>query len=544
MPAQTRATWPGVSQTAGFSFTVQPGVKPSTCRLQIRDPRRDISPRGDLVLSTTGGPNDETLTFYDCAVDRAALQRDGSGFIWTLPIRDRRWKWQFGSISGDYNVAKGGGYVREKTPRELALLLFEAFGETGADVSRLPNDSRPRRRWEHANPASELESLCLELGCMVCLNFTTNVAEVWPIGEGRSLPTQSSTGQGYALEAKAKPTSLELIGGRTLFEATLDANTAVGLDVDGVWKAIDFLSYRPALGWELEPPSMPNVTGTHTAADRVVQNRELALATVWKNYRITNINGGISISPPLLQGTDLAPVTVDDLALESARATYATGLGGQPERLPHYVFAGYWDTGGTLAYYPGGSTIDAQNGLVRFAEPMYNVEGGTMAPATVRVTTAFAAGRDGLYHHYRRTQGLGDPGTEAEVVRRPDLVQTVVYADNITDNVAELDAEADSILTAAADAYEVGSSGGINYGGLAAVSPDGLTRQVTWRGGGGSLTSTEVSLARGHAPGVVSWEEQQRRRRAAMIVDRAIKLGEAFDNSARLKDLVERGGTA
>ena len=122
------------SSSSGFtvakrgSMTLLPGISPSSATI-VTVPQSAILPDiGTLQFDwSDGGGDDVTITFLDCAVNQAALRRDGNAYVWTIQILDRRWRWRFGEINGEYNKRLKDGSIdtaTEKTPQELAALLL------------------------------------------------------------------------------------------------------------------------------------------------------------------------------------------------------------------------------------------------------------------------------------------------------------------------------------------------------------------------------------------------------------------------------------
>ena len=172
MAGPTTCTFGNTTASRGFDFTFAPGVQPSVCMLYTVPHTQTLPQVATLTIKTL---SDVTLTFRDCLLEDPKLSATTSGKYWTLPIKDRRWKWQYGAVYGHYNKPESNGtYTREKTPQELATILLDAMGEVGYDVSRLPNTVRPEHRWDGAVPAAELDALCASLACVVVLNPLTD----------------------------------------------------------------------------------------------------------------------------------------------------------------------------------------------------------------------------------------------------------------------------------------------------------------------------------------------------------------------------------
>lgn len=564
MPTVTKAIWPGIQQTAGFSFTLQPGVRPSVCVLRSPPTSAAIVDRGTLTLQQTGDSGDQSIEFTDCAVDRPSLSRDGNGFEWAIPIYDRRWRWQFSAISGDYNREEANGTLtREKTPRELAKLLFAAMGEAtsegndnaGPDVSRLPNDTRPRKRWTHANAANELDALCAELGCLVVLNPITNRAEIWPEGQGRPLPNLPGQGQGFELTARLAPKTIRVVAQPTLYEATFTLGEAVGREVDGTWQPIGDLSYEPPGSWAFESVNFSNVTGVYTDNGVTIPRRNLAEQTVWRAYRITGMRGkpkGDFASLVESVGGE-GPLGFADIVLESTRVVSVTDTGGGQTRLSHRILARRWQTEGELEVYPGGSSIIAADGVVTFSEPILDVADPLEVVPRLRqseayLTTGFRAGSEGVLNAETVDVDAAPSGFGVLVVRANELQRRIVFDANnaqvIADNREQLVERAEAIAAAELAKFAPFPSQTVDYDGIVPIVPDGVIRQVAWSGGGGSPSRTIVGVGREVDARAPSLERQRRERRAEQAAEAANRQIEVLTNPNRLEELIDTGVVA
>ena len=186
-PPQGLASFPGIRIILSASMTFSDGISPSTCTIRF-PPDEEITEQVGTLKFTYG---DEVIEFPEAGIVFNSLKADASGQEWSIQIQDRRWKWQYGIISGIYNLRKSDGrldpVLPRKTPQELATLLLDAMGEVGYDVSKLPNKSRPETAWTTANPAKELASLCESLSCRIVLGLDNKV-RILVDGEGADLP--------------------------------------------------------------------------------------------------------------------------------------------------------------------------------------------------------------------------------------------------------------------------------------------------------------------------------------------------------------------
>lgn len=294
--------YPGIQKIVSASYTRTYGISPDVCQIdmgpQPLDPKvvnyTAIEPEGYLIfqfdtvkVNTDSFGRNTTINktvqilMQSCCADRASVRRSDTSENWLIPIFDRRWKWQFGSFSGHWNIKKNGFIEKrkEKTVRELADMCLDAMGEIKYETKlldqlekekKLPYRKlvRPEIHWDRIPPAQALDDLLTLLGYRICLGWD-DIVRVEKQGEGALLPTKDIMTSGFEINLPEIPNSISVLGGHTMHEALWDLE-AVGLDIDGEWRPIDHLSYRPQDGWESSKPlSLP---GIQQKADEVEDN--------------------------------------------------------------------------------------------------------------------------------------------------------------------------------------------------------------------------------------------------------------------------------
>lgn len=553
MPGPLTVSFGDVSISRGIDFTFGPGVQPSVCMIYTVPHSLRMTDIAPLVFGLVDGP---TFTFPDCKLEAPQLDTGQSGAVWRLPILDRRWKWQFAHIFGSYNIRKPNGtYLREKTPQELASLLLDSMGESGYNVSQLPNDARPERYWETgADSASELDRLCSELGCIVVLNWQTNRVEIWPLGAGSILPDGAIEGRSFAPVKRSSPSSIRVEAGNTLFQDTFTTE-AVGLDVDDKWKPIDQLSYRPSGGWgnTFPPGGFPHLldTDTYTLHGRTLKTRDLAESTVFRCYRVNGLLSGGWV-PTYLTTADLSiqPQSRKDLQLSDELADEEINPSdGGLRRLPAVVYARYLAESrmGRVASsvpvrYPHTFGFDSEHGIVQFGEPLYLRSGGDVVPAEVQYECAFHAGRDGVMHRLSKTNATGSPATTPDrLISRPEILFRSIqrYAANAPfaeeDNLADAEQRLQYWFDAAIGEYNLQIGGTLRYSGLVPILVDGRTLQVTWSAGGLRAARTIASQAQRHNRIVRPLDEYRDRLKAKQADQELRKLRSLDASPAQLR---------
>lgn len=521
MPGPTTVTFGNTTLSQGFDFTFGPGVTPSVCVLYTIPHVAGLPQVAQLTIVHAGG---NSLIFPDCVLEQPRLDAGRSGQRWTLPIKDRRWKWQdqWGSLYGHYNVPRPDGtYIRPKTPQELATLCLQAMGEANFDVSRLPNIARPEVHWDGAHPASELDQLASSLGCLVALNYLTNVVELWPVGDGASLPSGPTIGASYIPIIPIMPEKIIVEAGPTLFQAVFHLEP-VGLDTDDRWKPIDQLSYKPASGWGRANflKGFPEITGTYVKGTRTLPIRYLAESTVFRCYRIDGIGGAGNWVPQGMNDANLAPQNRKDLKLYTVKAQEEISpADGGLRPLPMSIYGKWftiensfsetlienWNRGEQLQEYSDGFQFDTTAGIVTFNEPLVLFQNGQVIAAAIRLETSFNAGRDGVFDRVKKEYPLVTGWTSpARLIQRPEIYNRVIALYQ-SDVVVTLTTETTETLTrldhwgqAALGEYGQQDGGTVRYSGLAQIAIDGLTQQITWSGGGGRPATTAVSQAQRH----------------------------------------------
>lgn len=364
------------------SFSLSRGEGPSACTITTPPVPSLDGRQGTLYLSD----GFRSISFKQCVVG-SFWPTSSEGVLWRVAILDRRWKWQFGQISGEYNIWKAGERVlaREKNARELVKLVFAACGETDFDVSRVPTDAYPHVAWDMTKPSVALAALLQELNLFVTLSVQDR-AVVYPDGVGMSLPSLPYKSFGTGLSLSNIPDSLGVTSAPFAWQFDLELEP-VGLDraEDGEdpIKPINELSYTPAGGWgkavppphgKFLPPQIPDK-----------RDRDLAIDTVWKWYRAkvpagNLFNADIAVEElaqilPLLD-YQLGREVVDESTQEKARKkpqVYGRFFdrGGTGSNNASTLESNLLTAAGKKQIYKGSFQIDNERGVVKFADTVF-----------------------------------------------------------------------------------------------------------------------------------------------------------------------------
>ena len=562
--------------TGGWGFTTGPGVEPASCVVTFSQSALESlsSPIHDLVFRQG---DSEIFRAKDSHLVRARMGSSEVG-LRKCTILDRRWRWQYAHIDGSYNVKQDDGpfptYLREKTPQELAALLFEAMGEANYLVTDLPDDVRPPADWQGSRADSELLKLCSSLGCYPALDYATDTARIFRIGsEGVTLPPSMLVTSSTTSNAKPLPKTLRVVGGPAIYQSRL-ALEAVGLDTDGSVKPLFDLSYMLALK-ETVPDfytSSPDTlianiadTETYQRGGKTLKTRDLATATCFKMYRVAgqsharyrwdrisdwvgNFWLGYRWTPPSLEETEYKPESLDAiLPLRDTKITRFANSSGKMVEHPATVHGRWTKTDEDLVLdlepaedgtqWPHGFTIQAASGIVVFSRQVFleheesigRFGMGVISPADLEIDTSYTVNRDGVFVRYETFEENADENSfgsfRLSVPALSNKVSTV-EGDEL-DNREEIEADAQKYLQHLLQEFEPRHSQEKVYSRIWPFSIDGTTRQITWSGGGGQASTTRVSLNSENNTHIPRYEQRRDRKlaeAAAVEVERLIRI--------------------
>jgi hypothetical protein len=262
------ATWPGAISIDSCTYTLSHGISPGTAILKMLPQDSFPAEVGTLTI----GDGIESVSLPDCKVDSMIVEHDGNGFIWSLAILDRRWKWKdLGAISGAYNQLDPHSKLIPwtiRSPRELALLCLQAMGETRFEIDLPPGLDRaigvmhgqlnpphigvrpvtgtnPPVNWEAIPPAQALAQLCEMFGRRAIYRASTDSILIAIPGQGASLPDGSVARESPSINSPETPSGVQVFGAPTRYQTLLNFDEAVGEEWDGSYVPINLLSYAP-----------------------------------------------------------------------------------------------------------------------------------------------------------------------------------------------------------------------------------------------------------------------------------------------------------
>lgn len=321
LPPQGVIDFPGVLSPVSGKYFCAHGVQPGRIVIKCAFQATPVLNVGTVRISY----GSQYFDVVDCKVQEQVSFFDAvGGYVTEYLIEDRRWRWRFGEIEGHYNRKLKSGKVDpkcEKTPQEMAKLLFEAMKEQRYDFSALPNRARPEFEWAGANPAQELERLADLLGCRVVYDPLTDTVFIRKTGEGAFLPNINSVDRIGSNQTKPPvPSGIRIVGAVTRVEAALQLEPLVE-DTDGQLVPPDKLSYVAALAADTGKTARTWHRGESLDFTNISdeQQRKLVKKTMWRYWRPKLDNKALA-SYLSGQSTTQAPtIEPENLSLELNR---------------------------------------------------------------------------------------------------------------------------------------------------------------------------------------------------------------------------------
>lgn len=471
-------SFPNVSHFRGADFVYPVGEEPGCCEATITPQSNIPSSVGDLVISD----GERTLTFVGCAVDRSSVVFV-PGQTWKLRILDRRWKWRYPRISGHWNERDNAGTkisATTKTPQQLATILLDQMGETGYDISAMPNTVYPEVIWDDQVAAKALRSLCDLLQCWIYLDPSDDTVKIVPIGNGTitDYPFFYNNANNYNSQLSAVPQKYAAVCEPDLYQSKFELE-AVGRETDDSIVAIGNLSYKPAGGWGSEHPSF-----FHGVA---AASRPYAFESVYRWYRIKQLAGGgfvpngyLGTGSDLTEIGQLMPVSEDLITLSGGDPARAYVEGGYTYNSPSFLNISF-------GRCPVPFRIDTERNIVVFESPVWKLgSAGEFEAAELYLTathgTKVPEGGP-LERHSRNGSDVTAEATDAEPVFIPGLRYRSVGTYSTTsptgnsNNLSVLNSEADAFLNLYSGDYLQYHT---SWGGLHEMPANGCTRQIRW----------------------------------------------------------------
>ena len=541
----------------GFSYTLSLGTEPGTARIQAPPDFGRIDAVGPLDVYWQGR---QMFRLLDARLDNQGAPRSTtSGPIIEWTIQDRRWKWQYGkTLDGDYNrEEQDGKLVRERSPRQLAKLCFDALGERDVDVSALPDKPRPPKTWIAASPKQELDRLCSDYNCAPAYSPFTNKAYLVKLGKGQAPPNTPHKSRSDSFVNRARPDAIRIVGGNTLFQSALKVDEWLALEVDGTYVPMDSVSYKPASGWESVWPlnfAGLNTTYQDKATGETLYHRDLAQRSVWRAARISGqVAGGFS--PAVLKGEWEEPKAVTDLGPFTGTVLEKDPLTG--ERMEAYARGVFLDQRvaqrncPAKTRWPGSVQINSEQRIVIFDRPCFKLSVlNKFVKTTMELIAAYEVSHEGIPVRFdsvrNATQKIFNAGEfrehHREIVREV-IEKTASATGQKVDNLKECQKQAKYYLDEIADQFDTRDGTTADYPGLEKFSLDGRLRSVSWTFSVNSSPQTSVGFNTETNRLVLPWEERREERQRRQI-DYAMRQQEGERRRAEAKGAIQIAGGA
>lgn len=490
-----RIAYPGLERPISLRYTAQHGFVPGVIEIRC-GPQLNLPALVGPVFFTD---DNNTVTLYDCKLDSAGIEISSNGHVERIRLFDRRWRWnRFGEISGTYNIRNPDDSIvigTEKSPQELAILAFQALGETNFDVSELPNDAndRPFVNWECFTPQYVLDWLCRRAGCDLAPDWHANTMRIVRLGQGGLLPSELRQTVNFGLDVGETPDVIKICAGYELHQNRFELE-AVGLETYGTWNNLDNLSYGSDLAQIANPydpiPDLTNATRvlakTYTRNYRVKSFADGSLKLPATGEEFPDAASILPVRNKLAEGYTLPDGTQQD-ADAYVTGIFLTGSLDDPDSLQNT-----FDEDERLEGI--GFTIDQETGIVTFSSPVVKLrdDNDGFEEATLFLTTShYVRNRPEdanpfQYRRYTRERQIGSFGTPPYVVRRDDVVPRFITDWQLTrvagtsDNLAQINPILDAHLNAIQSEFANEQTAGAQYGALMLIRLDGAIRQVTW----------------------------------------------------------------
>jgi len=531
--------WGNEPCEGGGSFTLQPGTAPSrgTFRFRLGANLNQF----DRLTITDGS---QAIRVDGCRVVRASITSGSGGRYQEVTIEDRRWRWQYARVWGDYNAVEHNVILAatKRSARDMAIQCLNAMNETVYNVSLLPADSYPRIDWDAELAPAALDQLAAQYGLIVTVSFAGAIV-LCKNGVGQRPPLDQRAMDATAgREPPVVPDQLVFEGGQTLWQhdLLLDPWGFESMLERSELKPINSLTYKPTNGWEKEDP-----THFYGVTEK---KRELAKSCIWKVFKVSEgfqlpippaalPNGGkggympraainqvknyyrvdtgelwrilplhnLQLSMFKKAGKEEGPAAQVLGVFRDEKHHFRNNVTTDPPSIldKNYSFP---QTVADELLYHGGFSIDALHGVVKFGSPMYcwdrtgNKNSARAAPK-IRLRTSFGL-RDTQSRAHLSQQYWYSPGNLSsrqgvvDVIKRPESIFEIasVATSSSTTNVADYILQAKYYLQEQLNSYYPEDALSVPYKGFVFnVGLDGAIRSITWavRDGGGGTTQIE-----------------------------------------------------
>lgn len=398
--------YPGVLAPRLGIYTQKRGVNPDSVYLEFTPQVLGVSNAGN-VRFTYGG---EELTIVNCTIDAGRRTYAANGWLQSVVVLDRRELWKYQEpISGHYNETDGTGArvtATEQTLRELMELLLNACGESDTDVTAVDNTVYPEVDWLCIEPALALQQLCKTWGYDVVLGFDDDPVTIVQMGTGAELPDDTGKMMMVSdeIDATIQPQYTRVCFGTSVAQARFELE-AVALDTDGEYKTFADVSYKPSGGWgDVDPHGLEQARSAMSDDEWWAASNSMYLV-----YRVKQFSDGDLLLP---DGGSTTLNSIDQVLPLDSRLLTTAEVDGRLQREQAKVYGIRYQEPDEEAQPPEEDHtdiddelqvqwewIDQVRGLIRFDEPMWQVDTGAYAPASLYLEATFRI-RDNTNHQF------------------------------------------------------------------------------------------------------------------------------------------------
>jgi hypothetical protein len=568
-----RVSFPGLKNYTTARYTCGHGIGPGLATVTVALSPDVVALKPDQVddLDLTDG--ESSFTLRDCRIVTVSLLGGGVPQMVQVDLQDRRWKWQYGHVSGAYNVRDAQGRIIQSSRtriKRLAELCLEALGEDEDrwDLSAMPDpdfdEALPAVNWDYTPPAQALDDLASRVGCRVIYRPIDDSVMVAPPGTGEDFPDGDAEWAAPGVGAKPQPEMLRAVGAPALFVGTLVLEP-VGEELDGSVVPIDELSYKPRNGWAAGNTGLNLRLDPHFGAKGKTLRDCVAAATksVFRWFRVTirPVSGDTFTIPGLdqFEQADGGPAEVVDAEQLMPLDRIIGAERDEEKKLfsdPAYVWGVIYatqmahNTKATRLTVP--FSVDTDRGLVFFdremiksnltgeaLKPAFGLGGGAGAVVAAKIDPNKIGPADLVLVcslmvrdrktrqpiRYSRDRKLGGQAGVIQVVRCDDVqfshfvqhdTQDKLKIQDEKDNKDEADQAADHYLDAEAQLLEPTEAGSRKYPRLVAIDPDGAIQEVAWECSG--RVSTTISRNTTRATWLPLYEVRRGQERAKVLL--------------------------
>ena len=497
-------TFSGITDPKSGIYSQSHGTDPERIELKFTAQTANIATGGTVTFSYNGN----NVILPNCKVDQGIFSFNEQGFIERAILFDRRWRWRhYEKVSIHFNESlpdnKGYRPITEKAPRDILSALFDLIGEPTADVSLVPNTSRPEIAVECVDVVDVIDDICQTLGCRVILGYNTDAVTVVPINNGTALPNDSTVSRvSVSWNPPEVPRYIQVRFGPTIYQTRFDTEP-VGpetLKNDNEIVPIDDLSYAPTETWA-------DYSNTEFFEDLSTDEEiQLARMSIWKWFRIVDGPFELTTRIPGYIHPETSSSVVDErfqiLPISHNRAARLSS-GEDTQKLP----AGVWgfiyideDSEDFFAAVPPGTsttrdeelpvrfTIDPANGIIKFNKIMRDISGEANVDPDIVIEVAHHVRNKTTWEKdsYEKTIELSPTGTGTITICAQE--QRVALGEynashnyvSYSDNNVELDALAAEIVSDYAAGLVAYESYVVHYNQLkTTIKPTGKIHQVT-----------------------------------------------------------------